>query len=130
MADDAILVVDGGDFVATASYIVRPPRRYRGSIPACSARSASAAASRSAPRSCAGPRGLATSGAMSSAYTLAEFDSYVRHGVAPIALIGNDASWMQIAREQVEVLGTSLGTDLRRSDYTRSRRATAASGSC
>jgi acetolactate synthase-1/2/3 large subunit len=24
---------------------------------------------------------------------------------------------MQIAREQVEVLGTSLGTDLRRSDY-------------
>ena len=32
-------------------------------------------------------------------------------------MIGNDASWMQIAREQVEVLGTSLGTDLRRSDY-------------
>ena len=35
---------------------------------------------------------------------------YVRHGVAPIAVIGNDASWMQIAREQVEMLGTSLGT--------------------
>jgi len=32
-------------------------------------------------------------------------------------VIGNDASWMQIAREQVEILGTSLGCDLRRSDY-------------
>src|SRR6185436_3079969 len=53
----------------------------------------------------------------SSAYTLAEFDTYVRHGVAPIALIGNDASWAQIAREQVEMLGTALGTELRRTDY-------------
>jgi acetolactate synthase-like protein len=53
----------------------------------------------------------------SSAYTLAEFDTFVRHGLAPIALIGNDASWMQIARDQVDILGTTLGTDLRRSDY-------------
>src|SRR4029079_10115258 len=53
----------------------------------------------------------------SSAYTLAEFDSYIRHGVAPIALIGNAASWMQLAGEPVEVPGTSLGTDLRRTDY-------------
>ena len=37
--------------------------------------------------------------------------------VAPIAVIGNDASWMQIAREQVEILGTTLGCDLRRTDY-------------
>ena len=38
-------------------------------------------------------------------------------GVAPIAVIGNDASWQQIAREQVEILGTTLGCDLRRTDY-------------
>jgi len=53
----------------------------------------------------------------SSAYSLAEFDSFVRHGVAPIALIGNDASWAQIAREQIDMLGTLLGTELRRTDY-------------
>ena len=53
----------------------------------------------------------------SCAYTLGEFDTYVRHGVAPIAIIGNDASWGQIAREQVEILGTTLGCDLRRSYY-------------
>jgi len=31
--------------------------------------------------------------------------------------VGNDASWAQIAREQVEILGTDLGTALARSDY-------------
>lgn len=34
-----------------------------------------------------------------------------------IAIIGNDASWAQIAREQVVILGSSLGTDLARSNY-------------
>ena len=29
----------------------------------------------------------------SSAYSLAEFDTYVRSGYAPIAVIGTDASW-------------------------------------
>jgi acetolactate synthase-like protein len=118
MSDDAVLVVDGGDFVATGSYIVRPR----------------------APLSWLDPGvfgtlgvggGFALGAALvrpnrevwlvwgdgSSAYTLAEFDTYVRHGVAPIAVIGNDASWMQIAREQVEIFGTALGTDLRRTDY-------------
>ena len=93
-------------------------RRCRGSIPACSARSASAAASRSAPRSCGRAGRSGSCGATARARTRSPSSTrYVRHGVAPIAVIGNDASWMQIAREQVEVLGTSLGTDLRRTDY-------------
>ena len=41
----------------------------------------------------------------------------MRHGVAPIAVIGNDAGWAQIAREQVEVLGDDVGTVLARTDY-------------
>ena len=53
--DNAIFVADGGDFVATASYILRPRAPLPGSIPAPSARSASARASRSA-RRCRGPR--------------------------------------------------------------------------
>jgi len=51
------------------------------------------------------------------AYSLAEFDTYVRHGMAPIALVGNDGSWNQIARDQVTLLGDACGTLLRRSDY-------------
>jgi acetolactate synthase-1/2/3 large subunit len=118
MADDAVLVVDGGDFVATASYIVRPraPLSWLdpgvfGTLGVGGGFALGAALVRP------GREVWLIWGDGSSAYTLAEFDTYIRHGVAPIALIGNDASWMQIAREQVEVLGTSLGTDLRRTDY-------------
>jgi acetolactate synthase-1/2/3 large subunit len=118
MADDAVLVVDGGDFVATASYIVRPraPLSWLdpgvfGTLGVGGGFALGASLVRP------GREVWLVWGDGSSAYTLAEFDTYVRHGVAPIAVIGNDASWMQIAREQVEILGTSLGTDLRRTDY-------------
>jgi acetolactate synthase-1/2/3 large subunit len=118
MADDAVLVVDGGDFVATASYIVRPraPLSWLdpgvfGTLGVGGGFALGAAMVRP------GKEIWLLWGDGSSAYSLAEFDSYVRHGVAPIAVIGNDASWSQIAREQVEILGTTLGCDLRRTDY-------------
>ena len=34
-----------------------------------------------------------------------------------IALVGNDASWAQIAREQVEILGDDCATTLARTAY-------------
>jgi acetolactate synthase-like protein len=118
MADDAVLVVDGGDFVATASYIVRPRAPLSWLDPGVfGTLGVGGGYALGASLVKPGREVWLIWGDGSSAYTLAEFDTYVRHGVAPIALIGNDASWMQIAREQVEVLGTSLGTDLRRTDY-------------
>ncbi len=120
MADDAVLVVDGGDFVATASYILRPraPLAWLdpgvfGTLGVGGGFSVGAAASRP------GREIWLVWGDGSSAYSLSEFDTFVRHGFAPIALIGNDASWAQIAREQVEMLGSALGTELRRTDYHR-----------
>ena len=53
----------------------------------------------------------------SAAYSLAEFDTYVRHGLPVIAVVGNDASWAQIAREQVEILEDDVGTVLLRTEY-------------
>ena len=50
-------------------------------------------------------------------YGLVEFDSFVRHGKPVIALVGNDAGWTQIAREQVKMLGDDVGTVLARSAY-------------
>ncbi|MBK9072649.1 MAG: thiamine pyrophosphate-binding protein [Myxococcales bacterium] len=118
MADDAILVVDGGDFVATAAYTLRPraPLSWLdpgvfGTLGVGGGYTLGAAAS--AP----GREIWLIWGDGSSGYSLAEFDSFVRHGLAPIAIIGNDASWAQIARDQVEILGTSLGTDLVRTNY-------------
>jgi acetolactate synthase-1/2/3 large subunit len=52
-----------------------------------------------------------------SGYGLVEFDTFVRHRIPVIAVVGNDASWAQIAREQVKMLHDDVGTVLARSDY-------------
>jgi thiamine pyrophosphate-dependent acetolactate synthase large subunit-like protein len=39
--------------------------------------------------------------------------------VPVIAVVGNDASWSQIAREQVKLLHDDVGTVLARTDYHR-----------
>jgi acetolactate synthase-1/2/3 large subunit len=118
MSEDAALVVDGGDFVATASYVVRPRAPLSWLDPGVFGTLGvgggfAIGASVAKP----GREVWLVWGDGSSAYTLAELDTCVRHGLAPIAVIGNDGSWAQIAREQVEVLGTPLGTVLRRTDY-------------
>ena len=53
----------------------------------------------------------------SAAYSLAEFDTYARHGIPVVAVVGNDAGWTQIAREQVEILKDDVGVVLARTDY-------------
>ncbi|MGA7324369.1 MAG: thiamine pyrophosphate-binding protein [Rhodomicrobium sp.] len=117
-AHNAIFVADGGDFVATASYIVRPrgPRTWLDPGPF-------------------GTLGVGGGFALGAAlcrpdaeiwvlfgdgacgYSLAEFDTFVRHGIPIIAVVGNDAGWTQIAREQVKILKDDIGTVLARSAY-------------
>ena len=48
---------------------------------------------------------------------LAEFDSLVRQGIPVIGVVGNDAGWTQIAREQVKMLHDDVATVLARSAY-------------
>ncbi|MEM7606969.1 MAG: thiamine pyrophosphate-dependent enzyme, partial [Myxococcota bacterium] len=118
--DDSILIVDGGDFVATGSYIVRPRKPLSWLDPGVF-----------------GTLGVGGGFALgahvarpdaevwlfygdgSSAYSIAELDTCLRSGFAPICVIGNDASWQQIARDQVKLLGDPVGTVLRRTDYHR-----------
>jgi len=118
LGNDAVLVVDGGDFVATASYILRPrgPLRWLdpgvfGTLGVGGGFATGAAAVH--PKS----EVWLIYGDGSSAYSLAEFDTYVRHGMAPIAVIGTDAEWAQIAREQTQILGDDVGCILRRTSY-------------
>ena len=118
MGDNAVLVVDGGDFVATGAYVLRPraPLNWLdpgvfGTLGVGGGFAVGAALCR--PDS----EVWLIYGDGSSAYSLAEFDTCVRHGLAPIAVIGTDASWGQIARDQVDILGTTLGCDLRRTEY-------------
>ena len=116
--DDSVLVGDGGDFVATASYIVRPRSPLSWLDPGAFGTLGPGGGFALAAKLC---RPLSEVwllyGDGSAGYSLAEFDTFTRHGVPVIAIIGNDASWSQIAREQVVILGSSLGTDLARSNY-------------
>ncbi len=68
-------------------------------------------------------------GDRSSAYSLAEFDTYVRSGFAPIAVIGTDASRQQIARDQVTCSGAPTTTPSSRPIAWRSRGRPSASTS-
>jgi acetolactate synthase-1/2/3 large subunit len=118
MADDAVLVVDGGDFVATASYILRPRQPLSwldpgvfGTLGVGGGFAVGASLVRP------GKEVWLIYGDGSCAYSLAEMDTCVRHGLAPIAVIGTDGSWSQIAREQVPMLGTDIGTVLKRTAY-------------
>jgi thiamine pyrophosphate-dependent acetolactate synthase large subunit-like protein len=54
-----------------------------------------------------------------SGYGLVEFDTFVRHGIPVIAVVGNDAGWTQIAREQVKMLNDDVATVLARTDYDK-----------
>ena len=118
MSDNSVLAVDGGDFVATAAYILKPRRPLSWLDPGVFGT--------------LGVGGGFAVGAQlvrpdaevwliygdgSSAYSLAEFDTCVREGLAPIAVIGTDASWQQIARDQVTILGDACGTELLRTAY-------------
>lgn len=116
--DNAIMVADGGDFVATASYILRPrgpltwldPGAF-GTLGVGAGFALGAALARPASEI------WLIWGDGASGYGLVEFDTFVRHGVPVIAVVGNDASWAQIAREQVKMLQDDVGTVLARSDY-------------
>jgi acetolactate synthase-1/2/3 large subunit len=120
LADDSVLVVDGGDFVATAAYILKPrgPLSWLdpgvfGTLGVGGGFAVGAATVR--PKS----EIWIIYGDGSSAYSLSEFDTFVRHGYAPIAVIGTDASWQQIARDQVTLLGSAIGTGLRMTSYEK-----------
>lgn len=118
--DAAILVADGGDFVATASYIVRPRGPLSWLDPgAFGTLGVGAGFALGAHLVRPDAEVWLIWGDGASGYGLAEFDTFVRHGAPVIAVVGNDASWSQIAREQVKMLHDDVGTVLARTDYHR-----------
>jgi acetolactate synthase-1/2/3 large subunit len=117
-ADDAAFVADGGDFVATASYTLRP-RAPRGwldpGVFGTLGVGAGFALAAALDRPSAEVWILFGDGACG--WSLAEFETFVRHGIPVIAVVGNDAGWTQIAREQVKMLGDDVGVRLSRAAY-------------
>ncbi|HJV61743.1 MAG TPA: thiamine pyrophosphate-binding protein [Albitalea sp.] len=116
--DNAVLVADGGDFVSTAAYVLHPrsplgwldPGAF-GTLGVGAGFAIGAALARP------GSEVWIVFGDGACGYGLVEFDSFVRHGIPVIALVGNDAGWTQIAREQVKMLHDDVATVLARTDY-------------
>ncbi|MGD9301480.1 MAG: thiamine pyrophosphate-binding protein [Desulfobacterales bacterium] len=116
--DKGIIVADGGDFVATASYILQPSGPLKWLDPGVF-----------------GTLGVGAGFALGSklvhpeaevwliygdgaaGFSLQEFDTFVRHQLPVIAVVGNDCGWTQIARDQIALFGDDVATPLRRTDY-------------
>jgi acetolactate synthase-1/2/3 large subunit len=120
LPDDSIIVADGGDFVGTASYIARPRAPLSWLDPGAFGTLGVGAGFAIGAKLCRPEAEVwALFGDGSLGYSLAEFDTFVRHGLPIIAVVGNDACWSQIAREQVKLLEDDTGVMLSRSDYHR-----------
>ena len=116
--DNAVLVADGGDFVATASYVMHPRGPLSWLDPgAFGTLGVGAGFALGAALARADSEVWIIFGDGACGYGLVEFDTFVRHGIPVIALVGNDAGWTQIAREQVKMLHDDVATVLARTNY-------------
>lgn len=116
--DDAVFVADGGDFVGSAAYVLHPrvplgwldPGAF-GTLGVGAGFAIGAALARP------GGQTWVVFGDGACGWSLAEFDTFVRHRIPVVAVVGNDAGWTQIAREQVKMLHDDVATVLARTAY-------------
>ncbi|XP_053546553.1 2-hydroxyacyl-CoA lyase 2 [Bombina bombina] len=118
MAEDSIIVADGGDFVGSAAYILRPRGPLRWLDPGAFGTLGVGGGFALGAKLCRPDSEVwIIFGDGSLGYSIVEFDTYTRHKTPVIALVGNDACWSQIAREQVPMLGSNVACGLAFNDY-------------
>ena len=118
--DKSIIVADGGDFVSSAANILQPPGPLTWLDPGVFGTLGVGAGFALASKLLQPESEIwLIYGDGAAGFSLQEFDTFVRHKTPVIAVIGNDAGWSQIARDQVEILGDDVATVLGRSDYHR-----------
>jgi acetolactate synthase-1/2/3 large subunit len=116
--DRALLVADGGDFVASAAYTLRPRGPLSWLDPGVFGTLGVGAGFAVGAKLCRPDAEVwLIYGDGSAGYTLAEFDTLVRHKLPVIAVVGNDAGWSQIARDQVTYLQDDVATVLAPTAY-------------
>jgi acetolactate synthase-1/2/3 large subunit len=118
LSDASILIGDGGDFVASAAYTLRPrgpltwldPGVY-GTLGVGAGFAMGAKVAR--------PNHdvWIVYGDGAAGFSIMEFDTFVRHGLPVIAVVGNDAGWTQILRDQIVILEDDVACRLTRMDY-------------
>ncbi|MEQ9503140.1 MAG: thiamine pyrophosphate-binding protein [Deltaproteobacteria bacterium] len=118
LTDDAVLIGDGGDFIATASYTLSPRKPLCWLDPGVFGTlgvGAGFALAAKAQRPDSDVWLLWGDGA--AGFSIMEFDTFARHGIPVIAVIGNDACWTQIERDQTPTLGDDVACMLTHMDY-------------
>ncbi len=127
--DNSILIGDGGDFIATFSYIVKPRAPLSWLDPGVFGTLGSGGGfALGAKKVFPDKHVFLIYGDGSFGYSLAEWDTFVRHGIPVFGLIGNDAQWAQIAREQTELLGSGIATGLVPTKYEKAVEGLGAKG--
>jgi acetolactate synthase-1/2/3 large subunit len=120
LPEASVLVADGGDFVATASYIVSPRGPLSWLDPGAFGTLGVGAGFALGAKLCRPEAEVwLLWGDGAAGLSLCEVDTFARHGLPILAVVGNDAGWTQIAREQVPMLGDDVGTVLARCAYHR-----------
>lgn len=107
ITDDTILCADGGDFVSSAAHLVRPRGPLQWLDPGAFGTLGVGAGFALGAKTVYPDRPVMIIwGDGSAGYSIVEFDTFVRNKLPVSALIGNDACWTQIAREQVPAFKT------------------------
>jgi thiamine pyrophosphate-dependent acetolactate synthase large subunit-like protein len=118
ISDDAILVGDGGDFIATCAYTMSPRAPLQWLDPGVFGTlgvGAGFAIGAKLVRPESDVWLLYGDGA--AGFSIMEHDTMVRHDLPIISVIGNDAGWTQIERDQVAILGDDVACRLTYMDY-------------
>ncbi|MFN8238092.1 MAG: thiamine pyrophosphate-binding protein [Chitinophagales bacterium] len=127
--DNTILVADGGDFVATSAYTLKPRAPLSWLDPGVFGTLGVGAGFALGAKLVFPKKDVwIIYGDGSAGYSLMEYDTFVRHKLPVISLIGNDACWAQIARDQVDFLKSDCAVRLEHSDYEMIGKAFGAEG--
>jgi acetolactate synthase-1/2/3 large subunit len=129
LTERSTIVADGGDFVATASYVVRPRAPMRWLDPGVfGTLGVGAGFAMAAKLARPDEEVWLMWGDGAAGYGIVELDSFVRHGLPIICVVGNDGAWTQIARGQMPMLGDDVGTKLGRTAFHETAESLGARG--
>lgn len=124
-----ILVADGGDFVATGAYTLKPGGPLTWLDPGVfGTLGVGAGFAMGAKVARPDHDVVILYGDGSAGYSLMEFDSFVRNRLPVAAIIGNDACWMQIYRDQKVLLEDDVACMLDYSHYDQVAKTFGAQG--
>ncbi|VDD87045.1 unnamed protein product [Enterobius vermicularis] len=129
LPENTILVVDGGDFVGSAAYIVRARTPLGWLDPGAFGTLGVGGGFALGAKVVFPDRPVfIIFGDGACGYSLIEFDTYSRHRFSVGAIIGNDACWSQIARDQMSMFNSNVAVCLSHSHYERIAEAFDAKG--